>query len=120
MLHEVDIMNSRLGVTLDLTIEIPGWYRVKGACPARSDRGCRLTVEERPLVCRLYPFQFIGLADGGYIIYLDLETCPHWAIWGTEYQAAKRMFIEYMREVQSAAKSVQGDKAGSNQITADN
>lgn len=68
--------------------EAQGWYRITGACPALTDLGCIMSEPERPLACRLYPFQIIMMPEGKYMVLLDVNQCPHWREFGEDYEGA--------------------------------
>jgi hypothetical protein len=74
-----------------------GWHRLP-TCPASSADGCLLPPYIRPIVCRLYPFQFIAMPNGGYRIMLDVDQCPAWREFGEGYQEALREFKKFLRE----------------------
>jgi len=83
-----------------------GWHRLP-SCPALTPQGCAMKPWLRPIVCRLYPFQFIAMPDGGYRIMLDVDKCPAWQRFGEGYQEALREFKDFLREEKEYAASSQ-------------
>jgi Fe-S-cluster containining protein len=83
-----------------------GWSRLS-VCPALGPDGCALQSHHRPIVCRLYPFQFIVMPNGGYRIMLDVDKCPYWRTFGEEYQEALTEFKEFLKREKQHADSPQ-------------
>lgn len=60
-------------------------------CPGVTETGCILPYEDRPKVCRTYPF--LGYkAVNGHALLLAVKTCPAWEEFGSRYQEA---YAEY-------------------------
>jgi len=66
----------------------PGWWRFVRDCPALGPDGCRIEPGDRPMTCQLYPFEAIHYKGDTWRIMLDVAFCPHWAVWGSQYQEA--------------------------------
>lgn len=86
--------------------EAPGWHRILGPCPALTDLGCIMSESERPLSCRLYPFQLIMMPNAQYMVLLDLNQCPHWREFGEDYaQALSQVREDIFREAERAKEA---------------
>jgi Fe-S-cluster containining protein len=66
-------IRGRDGSTLDVVT-------FEGTCPALTARGCLLLYDQRPEVCRFYPFVRVGDR-----LLLD-QRCEHWRIFGEDYR----------------------------------
>jgi len=55
-----------------------------GNCPASTPRGCIWEYENRPFLCRVYPFIPIIGKQGGFLL-LAIRTCPRWKEFGELY-----------------------------------
>lgn len=51
-------------------------------CPFLSDTGCVIPHDEKPLVCKMFPFVFQPARHGNVIQLLDIGHCPMWREWG--------------------------------------
>ncbi len=88
-----------------------GWLRLKGPCPALTDHGCALSYEDRPIVCKIYPWMLIpskrferpghfekgvwkednAPGDRGlFELFLDVKYCPAWKVFGELYEESKK------------------------------
>jgi Fe-S-cluster containining protein len=70
----------------------PGWWKFLKGCPALGPDGCRLEPGDRPMTCQIYPFEALQYKDQKWRVLLDVALCPHWAIWGPQYQEAVETF----------------------------
>lgn len=108
--RELRIMMACLGEERVLSVvpqpEAPGWLRLP-TCPALTPEGCALVAHLRPVVCRLYPFQFLAMPTGGFRVMLDVDQCPHWRTFGEEYQDALAELKESLREEREYAATAQ-------------
>ena len=65
-------------------------------CPGKGKTGCVLPYKNRPLVCRLFPFepvpQRVENQDGKqeYDLLLAVGKCPHWKLFGMSYEKAMK------------------------------
>jgi Fe-S-cluster containining protein len=107
--REIRDMMAKLGAAEVLAVgpihEGNGWHRLP-VCPALTPTGCALTWR-RPIVCRLYPFQFIAMPSGGYRIMLDVDMCPSWMAFGEEYKEAMMEFTEFLAREAGYADTTQ-------------
>lgn len=72
-----------------------GWRFKLKECPGLSKTGCVLSYQNRPQVCRLYPYFIIPDMDGKNTLALLLRVCPHWKEFGDHYdEIAKEAGIE--------------------------
>jgi Fe-S-cluster containining protein len=70
-----------------------GW-QFKEPCPAKSDKGCIISYDDRPIVCKLYPFMPVPTRTKGTMLLLDLE-CPYWMVFGKDIEKAKEELKKY-------------------------
>ena len=55
-----------------------GGYVSLGPCPALTENGCIFPYEERPVLCRYYPFVPVRTKQGNITLLLVIKTCPYW------------------------------------------
>ena len=71
-------------------------WMFKVGCPGLTSTGCALSHDERPLMCRLYPWIAVpcyGPEQEDAAVRLLLEpTCPNWKAFGDNYDTAKKEF----------------------------
>jgi len=66
-------------------IQIKGAWKFRTAvCPAVTPTGCTLPYADRPEVCRIYPL--VKLQGE---MFLDIQICPHWQVFGQELPQVK-------------------------------
>jgi hypothetical protein len=108
--RELKMMMVKIGTPEVMAVgpvsEGNGWFRLP-TCPALTPAGCSLVDVVKPIVCRLYPFQFIAMPTGGYRVMLDVDQCPHWRAFGENYQEALAELKESLREEREYAASAQ-------------
>lgn len=63
-----------------------GGWKFNDGCPALTESGCMLSYDDRPALCRSYPFQPVPAIDGSTMLLLSVKTCPHWKEFGEHYQ----------------------------------
>lgn len=71
-----------------------GWT-VFTNCIAKTPTGCAFSYEDRPLVCKIYPFETTR-TEKGWKLTLDVATCPYWMIFGHLYEEAARTLRQYL------------------------
>ncbi len=63
-------------------------------CIAATPTGCAFSYEDRPLICKIYPFELRRTAKG-WKLDLDVATCPHWEVFGRYYNEMADVLKEY-------------------------
>jgi Fe-S-cluster containining protein len=108
--RELRMMMAKIGTPEVMAVgpvfEGNGWFRLP-TCPALTPAGCSLVDVVKPIVCRLYPFQFVAMPNGGYRILLDVDQCLYWRTFGEEYQDALVELRESLKEEQGYAAATQ-------------
>lgn len=74
----------------------PSYWQIMGKCPGISPTGCKLKGRDRPLKCRLYPFEIVKDGPGLKIrrLLLDIAFCPHWELFARRYEEAMKVYTE--------------------------
>lgn len=80
-------------------------WMFKTGCPAATPTGCKLSHDERPLMCRLWPYLLLPVyeddaKDAHYKLLLDVERCPNWRAYGDDYDAVMQEFENGRKEIQ--------------------
>jgi Fe-S-cluster containining protein len=70
------------------------WMFKRGSCPAVGDEGCVLPYDERPQVCRLFPYVtvpfYTDVEEGARDeLVLLVGRCPQWRAFGELYEQTK-------------------------------
>ena len=70
------------------------WMFKRGGCPALTPDGCVLVYDDRPLVCRLFPWVSVAfytdVEDGARDeLVLLVGRCPQWRVFGELYEQTK-------------------------------
>jgi Fe-S-cluster containining protein len=73
------------------------WMFDEEGCPGLTDTGCIMPYEERPLMCRLYPWIAVPILgtrqkDAYTDLLLYTTTCPQWKAFGDDYDIARKEF----------------------------
>ncbi len=77
---------------------LPGYWKFSIPCPLFDEEtGCRLPYNDRPMICRLYPFSPLPCKEG-YILLLDVAGCPSWMDFGQRYKEAEAVFVKILEE----------------------
>ena len=96
--HEFKTFVDRFGQeavnTMHPTKTSIGWTVITG-CIARTETGCAFSYEDRPLVCKIFPFM-TNRTELGWKISLDVDTCPYWMIFGHLRDEAAQTLIKYL------------------------
>ena len=71
-----------------------GWMIITNCC-AVTPTGCSFSYEDRPLVCKIYPFETTR-TEKGWKLTLDVATCPYWMVFGHLYDEAAEALIKYL------------------------
>lgn len=71
-----------------------GFVAVKN-CIAATPTGCSFSYEDRPLICKIFPFELRRTA-AGWKLDLDVTTCPHWDIFGKHYDEMAAVLGQYL------------------------
>lgn len=72
------------------------WMFAKSGCPAATEQGCILKGNDRPLMCRLFPFYPIPCTgpkeeDKTVVMMLNLR-CPNWKLFGPRMHEAEQEY----------------------------
>jgi len=81
----------------------PTWYPERGAwgfshgCPASSETGCLMPYEQRPLLCKIFPWIAIpvyqdDIKDAKAQLFLSAGRCPQWKAFGDNYKEVLKEF----------------------------
>jgi Fe-S-cluster containining protein len=70
------------------------WMFKRGSCPGIGDNGCVMPYDERPLVCRLFPWVSVPFYtstkdDAMNELVLLVGRCPQWRVFGELYEQTK-------------------------------
>lgn len=73
-----------------------GAWLFKTGCPAASSTGCIMPYEERPLMCRIFPWVAIPVYQDDYSVlpklFLAAARCPQWKAFGDNYDVIRQEF----------------------------
>ena len=79
-----------------------GAWLFKTGCPAASDTGCVMPYEERPLMCRIFPWVAIPVYHDDYSVqpklFLAAARCPQWKAFGDNYDVIRQEFENGCKE----------------------
>lgn len=75
------------------------WYKFVDPCPLFDEEtGCTIErYEDRPIICRLFPFCPVPCSDG-WVLPMYVSECEHWRHFGEQYKEAEEMFVAWLRE----------------------
>ena len=77
-----------------------GWvFNLKDGekCPGSTETGCILPYNDRPMICKTYPF--IGYKGiNGVALLLAVKTCPAWEEFGARYKEAYEEYEQLSKE----------------------
>lgn len=105
MTHEKDrILETHPEIEFDPVMD--GWWKMRDDCPLFDPvTGCALDMDDRPMICRVFPFSPIRRTNG-WILLLDVSDCPHWTFFGTKYGEAVNLFVSLTQNTPAATHTV--------------